>query len=92
MGKYLEIDFVYYGLSLVRLNNLDEQLLFLINNARGMKSWAITDFMSTYIKKMSFDKYEEFFFKMYNSSYTYDRRMAYILGLKQYKRIHGNDE
>lgn len=85
LGKYLEVDFIYFGLSLIRLSTSEEQLLFLINNIKGAKSWAITDCMSTYMKKVSFDQFFSFFKNMYKSKYTYDRRMAYILALKQYK-------
>lgn len=85
LGEYLEIDFIYFGLSLFRLKNVDDQLEFLRNNIRYAKSWAITDTVSTYIKKHDFAKYFEFFKAMYNTKHTYERRMAYILGLKHYK-------
>ena len=85
LGKYLEIDFVYFGLSLVRCKNVDEQLKFLEKKIKLAKSWAITDCMSTYIKKVSFEKFFDFFLKKYKSKYTYDRRMGYVLALKQYK-------
>ena len=85
LGEYLEIDFIYFGLSLSRLKNVDDQLEFLRKNIRYAKSWAITDTVSTYIKKHDFAKYFEFFKAMYNTKHTYERRMAYILGLKHYK-------
>lgn len=85
LGKYLEIDLIYFGLSLSRLNNIDDQLLFLKNNIKKAKSWAVTDCLSSYLKKITFDKYFDFFLKTYNSKYTYERRIAYVLGLKQYK-------
>ena len=85
LGKYLEIDFVSFGLSLIRCKNVDEQLSFLEEKIHLAKSWAITDCMSTYIKKVSFEKFFDFFSKKYKSKYTYDRRMGYILALKQYK-------
>lgn len=85
LGEYLEIDFIYFGLSLSRLKNIDDQLEFLRKNIRYAKSWAITDTVSTYIKKHDFAKYFEFFKAMYNTKHTYERRMAYILGLKHYK-------
>ena len=85
LGKYLEIDFIYFGLSLSRLKNIDEQLDFLKEKGKLAKSWAITDTLSTYLKKFTFDKYWPFFLSMYNSSFTYDRRLAYVLGLKHYK-------
>ena len=85
LGEYLEIDFIYFGLSLSRLKNIDDQLEFLRKNIRYAKSWAITDTVSTYVKKHDFAKYFEFFKAMYNTKHTYERRMAYILGLKHYK-------
>ena len=85
LGEYLEIDFVYFGLSLSRLKNINDQLGFLKKNIRYAKSWAITDTVSTYIKKHDFAKYYDFFKSMHDTKHTYERRMAYILGLKHYK-------
>ena len=85
LGEYLEVDFIYFGLSLSRLKKVEDQLDFLRKNIKYAKSWAITDTVSTYIKKHSFDMYFDFFKDLYKSSYTYDRRMAYILGLKHYR-------
>ena len=85
IGEYLEVDFIYFGLSLARLKNIDDQFKFLEKNIKYAKSWAITDTVSTYLKKHDFDKYFVFFKKLYNSSYTYERRMAYVVGLKHYK-------
>ena len=85
LGEYLEIDFIYFGLSLSRLKNIDDQLEFLKRNIKFAKSWAITDTVSTYIKKHDFAKYYDFFSNMHKTKHTYERRMAYILGLKHYK-------
>ena len=81
-GKYLEIDFIYFGLALSRCKNIDEQLEFLKQNIKNAKSWAITDTASTYLKKLTFDKYWSFFLSLVKSPFTYDRRMAYVVGLK----------
>ena len=81
-GKYLEIDFIYFGLGLSRIKNIDEQLEFLKQNIKKAKSWAITDTASTFLKKLTFDKYWSFFLSLVKSPFTYDRRMAYVLGLK----------
>ena len=64
---------------------MGEQLDFLKEKGKLAKSWAITDTLSTYLKKFTFDKYWPFFLSMYNSSFTYDRRLSYVLGLKHYK-------
>lgn len=85
LGKYLEIDFIYFGLSLIRLTNTKAQLQFLKDKIRLAKSWAITDCVSTYLKKVSFEDFFEFYKATYKSKYTYERRMAYILALKQYR-------
>ncbi len=85
LGKYLEIDFIYFGLSLIRLKDIKEQLQFLLAKIRFAKSWAITDTVSTYLKKISFEDFYAFFKATYRSKYTYERRMAYILALKQYR-------
>ena len=81
-GKFLEIDFIYFGLGLSRCKNIDEQLDFLKRNIKNAKSWAITDTASTYLKKLTFDKYWSFFLSLVKSPFTYDRRMVYVVGLK----------
>ena len=85
LGVYLEVDFIYFGLSLSRINDITGQLNFLLDKIKLAKSWAITDCVTTFLKKFSFEQYFDFFLKTYKSKYTYERRMAYILGLKQYK-------
>ena len=85
LGKYLEVDFIYYGLALSRMNNIDAQLDFLKKNIRYAKSWAITDTLSTYLKKFTFEKYWNLFTSLKDSSFVYDRRLAFVLGLKHYK-------
>ena len=85
LGKYLEVDHIYFGLSLIRLNKVKDQLQFLKENVWKAKSWAVTDCMSPYLKKIKFEEYYDFFLKTYDSKYTYERRMAYVLGLKQSK-------
>ena len=81
-GKYLEIDFIYFGIALSRCKNIDEQLDFLKQNIKKAKSWAITDTAATYLKKLTLDKYWSFFLKLVKSPFIYDRRMAFIVGLK----------
>lgn len=85
LGKYLEVDFVYFGLSLSRLKTSQEQLEFLNKKIKLAKSWAITDCSATFLKKYSFSQYWDFFISNYESNYVYARRMAYVLGLKFYK-------
>lgn len=84
LGIYLEIDFIYYGLSLKRIKKIEGQLEFLKNNIKNAKSWVITDCMSSFMKKHTFNQFYEFFINSYNSEYTYERRMSYILALKHY--------
>lgn len=85
LGKYLEVDFIYFGLMLSRLKNIDEQLDFLKDKIKIAKSWVITDCSQTYIKKLTFEKYWDFFLSLFKSKHTYDRRMVYVTGLKFYK-------
>ena len=85
LGKYLEVDYCYFALSLSRLTTIDEQLEFLSSNIYKAKSWAVTDCLSSYMKKMPFEKYRDFFLKNNDSPYTFTRRMSYVLGLKCYK-------
>ncbi|MBR5997074.1 MAG: DNA alkylation repair protein [Bacilli bacterium] len=81
-GKYLEIDFIYFGLALSRCKNIDEQLELLKQNIKKAKSWAITDTAATFLKKLTFDKYWPFFLSLVKSPFTFDRRMAFVVGLK----------
>ena len=85
LGQYLEVDFIYFGLGLCRCKDVNEQLDFLDKNISKAKSWAITDCISTYIKKIKFEQFWKFFIKNQDSKYTYSRRMAFILALKFYK-------
>lgn len=85
LGKYLEIDFIYFALSLIRCNDVDEQLKFLEKNIGKAKSWAVTDTITSYLKKLTFEKYWSFFMKNRDVDYIFTRRMAFILGLKFYK-------
>ena len=85
LGKYLEIDFIYFGLALVRAKTLSNQLDFLAENIKYAKSWAITDSIQTYLKKSDFGSFLTFFKKLYKSKYTFDRRFCYIFALKHWK-------
>ena len=85
LGKYLEVDFIYFGLALLRCKTLDEQLVFLENNIRNAKSWAVTDSIQTYLKKSTFDEFLKFYKKLYKSPHTFDRRFCYIFALKHWK-------
>ena len=101
LGKYLEVDYLYFALAISRCRHNKEQLDFLENNIHKAKSWAVTDAISTYIKKLNFEDFWNFFLINNNSKYTYSRRMSYVLGLKLYKDerilqtlsyIKGNEE
>lgn len=85
LGKYLEIDFLYFSLCLVRKETLAEQLSFLIEEIKQAKSWIITDSIPSFLKKCTFEPFYSFYQSMSKSSYVYDRRMAYVLALKFYK-------
>ena len=85
LGKYLEVDFIYFSLALARLKDIDSQLSFLKENISKAKSWVITDTVPTYLKKLTFEKFWPFFLENNNSPYIFSRRMSYILALKLYK-------
>ena len=78
LGKYLEVDFIYFGLALSRLHTIDEQLEFLRQHIRKAKSWAITDCVQTYLKKSDFDIFLKFFKDLHDSKYTL-RRTKYVV-------------
>ena len=85
LGKYLEVDFIYFGLALTRAKTLEEQLTFLKQNIKKAKSWAITDTAQTYLKKSTFDGFLNFYKNLYHSKYIFDRRFCYIFALKHSK-------
>ena len=85
LGKCVEIDFLYFAFSLSRAKTNIEKLEFIEEKIHYAKSWMITDMVSTYIKKISFNEYWPLFLKLYKSRHVYDRRMAYVLGLKLYR-------
>lgn len=82
LGEFLEVDIIYFGLSLTRIKSEREKLEFLFKKIRYAKSWAVTDAVATYFRNLSFDEYFSFFSKTYNSKFIYERRIAYVLGLK----------
>ena len=85
LGKYLEVDFIYFGLALSRAKTIEEQLNFLRDNIKKAKSWAITDSVQTYLKKSDFDTFYKFFKDLHNSNFIYERRFCYFFGLKHWK-------
>ena len=85
LGEYLEVDQIYFGLAIARLKTNKERFDFLIKKTRFARSWMITDMIITFFKKLTFDEYYDFFLKTYISKFTYDRRLAYVLGLKLYR-------
>lgn len=84
-SKYLEIDFIYFGIGLKRCKTIEEQLVFLDKNIKYAQSWAITDTINHSLKKCSFDLFWEFFLSHYQNEHIYTRRFSYIFGLMFYK-------
>ena len=82
IGKYLEIDFIYFGLALSRAKSIEEQFEFLSSNMKNGKSWVLTDCSQTYMKKCDFNTFLKFFKTMIKSKYVYDRRFAYVFAIK----------
>lgn len=82
LGKYLEIDYIYFNLSLLKLNDINLQLQFLKKEASNAKSWIITDSFPTFLKPYDFNIYHSFFLNTYKKNHLYLQRTAYILGLK----------
>ena len=84
-SKYLEVDFVYFGIGLKRCKTIEEQLEFLDKNIKYAQSWAVTDTINHSIKKCSFDLFWKFFLAHYDNEHLYTRRFSYIFGLMFYK-------
>ena len=84
-SKYLEVDFIYFGIGLKRCKTIEEQLEFLDKNIKYAQSWAVTDTINHSLKKCSFDLFWNFFLSHYNNEHIYTRRFSYIFGLMFYK-------
>jgi 3-methyladenine DNA glycosylase AlkD len=82
VGKYQEIDIIYFVVNVNRLKDNKDKLAFLEREVHKARSWAVTDSIAVYFKKLSFDDYYDFFKKVSKSKYVYARRMGYVLGLK----------
>jgi len=82
LGKYLEVDFIYFGLALSRAKTIEDQIEFMEQNIKNGKSWVLTDCSQTYLKKCDFKTFHKCFQKMSKSKFTYDRRFAYVFALK----------
>ena len=82
LGEFFEIDFLYFGLSLININDINSQLSFIQKEIHKAKSWMVTDSVPSFISKYDFDTYFSFFLKTYNSKEEYERRISYVLGLK----------
>ncbi len=85
LGKYLEVDFSYFAIGLLRCKTVDEQLVFVQRNMKFAKSWAITDMIASYLKKITFEQYWPYFLSNCTNEYVYVRRFAYVFGLKFYR-------
>lgn len=85
LGKYLEVDFSYFAIGLLRCKDVSEQLVFLQQNMQFAQSWMITDMVSSYLKKISFTDFWSYFTKTYCDEHVYVRRFAYVFALKFYR-------
>ena len=81
LGEYLEIDYLYFALGLVRCGNIDDQLSFLDKNLKYASSWVITDSLSTFFKRCSYDKFLSFFMSHYKNEHIYTRSFSYVFAL-----------
>ena len=82
VGKYLEIDEMYFSIGLKRCKTYQEQLKFLKKNGKYMRSWCVTDTCPQYVKDLPFSDFYKYFLDTYNDSWIYTRRLAYVLGMR----------
>lgn len=85
LGEILEIDYLYFTISLKRLSDLTSQLEFVHKNIKKAKSWIITDCINSFLKKPNLELCMAYFEKMYNSKHIYERRYAYVCLLNFHK-------
>lgn len=75
-SKYLEVDYIYFGIGLKRCKTIEEQLVFLVKNIKYAQSLAITDTISHSLKKCSFDLFWKLFLSHYQNNHIYARRFS----------------
>ena len=85
LGKYLEVDFSYFAIGLSRCKTVAEQLTFAKENLHFVKSWAITDMITSYFKPVSFEDFWSYFITTYADESVFTRRFAYVFALKFYR-------
>lgn len=85
LGNSLEVDYIYWGIGLKRLNTIEEQLEFVKQNVKTIKAWNITDSIHTFLLKCPYELFRDCFYQMYNSDYLFERRFAYIFAM-QYRK------
>jgi len=85
LGKYLEVDFSYFAIGLLRCKTAAEQLIFLRQNLYYAKSWMITDMIPSFLRGMSFEDFWLFFLDTHANKHIYTRRFAYVFALKFYR-------
>lgn len=82
VGKYLEIDEMYYSIALKRCETASEQLAFLKKTSKHMRSWCVTDTCPQYMKDYPFSEFYKFFIETYNAKDIYTRRLAYVMAMR----------
>ena len=93
LGEYVEVDLIYFGLAISRLNSIDKQLAFLKSKIKLAKSWMITDCVSSFLKKMTFKQFYNFFTKklplrFHPSPLLQFLRMNFLLSLRVYHNFY----
>ena len=85
LGKYLEVDFSYFAIGLLRCKTAAEQLTFLRKNLCYAKSWMITDMITSFLRSVSFEDFWSYFLDTHTDEHVYTRRFAYVFALKFYR-------
>ena len=85
LGEYFEIDFIYFGLSLIKIKDINLQLAFLNNEIGKAKSWMITDSIPSFLLKYNYTTFFSFFTNSYREKEVYKRRLSFVLAIKLYK-------
>lgn len=85
LNESVELTMTYFALSLIKIDEAKEQFVFLDKKVQYANSWMITDFLSQYIRKFSFNEYLPFFKKFIASKKEYKMRFGYVYMLQFYK-------
>lgn len=78
----VEYQICYFVIGVCQKKTFQEQLQFIYENSSKAKSWMVTDTCNQYYKKLDYSTFKPYFLKFLHLNGVYQRRFAYVIGLK----------